>query len=74
MYFKIFFAGLATGMGSAPATIYSAEMSSDSLRGMFVTWTSISISLGILFVYILGYWLKDDWKLLAGISGMYASS
>ncbi|KAL0281574.1 UNVERIFIED_CONTAM: hypothetical protein PYX00_002520 [Menopon gallinae] len=71
IYAGRFFTGLATGMGSAPATIYSAEMSSDSLRGMFVTWTSISISLGILFVYILGYYLKDNWRLIAGLSGIF---
>lgn len=42
--------GLATGMGSVPATVYVAETCLKQLRGMLVTWTSIAISLGIVLV------------------------
>ncbi|KAK6644732.1 hypothetical protein RUM43_001001 [Polyplax serrata] len=70
IYAGRFFTGLATGMAAVPATVYSAEMSTDKLRGMFITWTSISMSLGILLIYILGYMLQDNWRMLAGVSAL----
>jgi hypothetical protein len=56
-------------MASIPACVYIAEMTDRSLRGMLVTWPSIGISAGILVVYILGAFLKDNWRLVAAISG-----
>lgn len=58
-------------MSAVPATVYSTEMATDSLRGMFITWNSISMSLGILFVYIFGYIFQDNWRAVAGTSAMY---
>ncbi|GFG36859.1 hypothetical protein Cfor_08669 [Coptotermes formosanus] len=55
-------------MASVPACVYIAEMTDRSLRGMLVTWPSIGISTGILVVYILGAFLKDNWRLVAAIS------
>ncbi|KAJ8916596.1 hypothetical protein NQ315_000240 [Exocentrus adspersus] len=57
--------GFSVGLSSAPATIYMAEVSSSSLRTMFTTWGSISFSTGILAVYILGFFLKESWGLMA---------
>lgn len=55
-------------MSSIPACVYIAEITDRSLRGMLVTWPSIGISTGILVVYILGAFLKDNWRLVAAIS------
>ncbi|KAK6633428.1 hypothetical protein RUM44_004031 [Polyplax serrata] len=74
IYAGRFFTGLATGMAAVPATVYSAEMSTDKLRGMFITWTSISMSLGILLIYILGYMLQDNWRMLAGVSALFPAT
>lgn len=58
-------------MASIPACVYIAEVSDQSLRGMLVTWPSIGISAGILVVYILGAFLKDNWRLVAGLSAAF---
>lgn len=50
--------GIATGMASVPATVYSAEIASPKWRSTMVTWTSITIAIGVLIVYIFGYTLK----------------
>lgn len=58
-------------MASIPACVYIAEVSDQSLRGMLVTWPSIGISAGILVVYILGAFLKGNWRLVAGLSAAF---
>lgn len=50
--------GIATGMASVPTTVYVAEIAGAKWRGTMVTWTSISIALGVLIVYIFGYIFK----------------
>lgn len=50
--------GIATGMASVPATVYSAEVSSPKWRSIMITWTSVSIAIGVLVVYIFGYIFK----------------
>lgn len=47
--------GIAMGLASVPATVYSAEVTSPKLRSTTLTWTSISIACGVLIVYIFGY-------------------
>lgn len=47
--------GIATGMASVPTTVYVAEIAGPKWRGTMITWTSISIALGVLIVYIFGY-------------------
>lgn len=55
--------GLATGLASVPATIYLGETSLPKLRSTFVTWTSLSISLGIMVVYALGASMPNEgWR------------
>ncbi|XP_018565926.1 facilitated trehalose transporter Tret1-like isoform X2 [Anoplophora glabripennis] len=63
-----FLTGLSIGLSSAPAIIYMAEVSSSKYRGVFTTWGSIFFSLGILLVYMLGYFLKERWGTMALIS------
>ncbi|KDR19184.1 Sugar transporter ERD6-like 6, partial [Zootermopsis nevadensis] len=60
--------GVACGIASIPATVYVGEMASDRLRGMLVTWPSVFMSAGILLVYLLGWGLRDDWRLVSGIA------
>lgn len=47
--------GLATGLSSAPATVYMVEVASVEMRSVFTTWTGISFATGIVIVYILGF-------------------
>lgn len=58
--------GIATGLASVPATVYTAEIAgTPKLRSTMVTWTSISIAVGVLVVYIYGYMFQDNWRLVA---------
>lgn len=63
--------GIATGMASVPTTVYVAEITAAKWRGAMVTWTSISIALGVLIVYIFGYIFKDDWRLVALMCALF---
>jgi H+/Cl- antiporter ClcA len=49
------FSGVNTGLSSSPAAIYSAEIATPKLRGRLTCLTSLSIALGVLIIYILGY-------------------
>ncbi|KAH0547490.1 facilitated trehalose transporter Tret1-2 homolog [Cotesia glomerata] len=64
-------AGIATGLASVPATVYTAEVADPLWRSVMVTWSSIAIALGILLVYVFGYFLQDNWRLLALICGLF---
>ncbi|XP_031772828.1 facilitated trehalose transporter Tret1-2 homolog isoform X2 [Apis florea] len=63
--------GIATGMASVPATVYSAEIASPKWRSTMVTWTSITIAIGVLIVYIFGYTLKDNWRTVALLCALF---
>ncbi|KAL6259861.1 hypothetical protein P5V15_009771 [Pogonomyrmex californicus] len=63
--------GISTGMASVPTTVYVAEIAGPKWRGTMVTWTSISIALGVLIVYIFGYIIKDDWRLVALLCALF---
>jgi len=60
--------GVACGLSSAPATVYVGETATKEYRGMLVTWPSVGLSGGILLVYLLGWGIQDDWRLVAGIT------
>ncbi|XP_075169846.1 facilitated trehalose transporter Tret1-2 homolog [Haematobia irritans] len=62
-----FFVGLASGLSSAPVGVYSAEISTPKIRGRLILGTSISVAAGITMIYILGYFIRDDWHLTAMI-------
>lgn len=63
--------GIATGTASVPATVYSAEIASPKWRSTMVTWTSISIAIGVLIVYIFGYAFKVNNKLFTPFNSIY---
>ncbi|XP_070504408.1 facilitated trehalose transporter Tret1-like [Chironomus tepperi] len=58
--------GLTIGMITTPAVLYSAEICHPSLRGrMTVLSTPFFVAIGILLIYLLGYLLKEDYRLVA---------
>lgn len=40
-----------------PASVYAAEISSPEIRGRLTTLVSISISMGVLIIYLLGFFM-----------------
>ncbi|EFN78457.1 Sugar transporter ERD6-like 8 [Harpegnathos saltator] len=63
--------GVATGMASVPTTVYVAEIAGPKWRGTMVTWTSISIALGVLIVYVFGYVFKDNWRMVSLMCALF---
>ncbi|KAK2582024.1 hypothetical protein KPH14_002730 [Odynerus spinipes] len=63
--------GIASGMASVPATVYSAEIAGVKWRGTMITWTSVSIAMGVLIVYIFGLLFKEDWRLVALMCALF---
>lgn len=49
--------GLSGGLASSPCGIYTAEVAHSSLRGRMSILSSLGISIGIFFVYIMGYFI-----------------
>uniref|UniRef100_A0A336M9V4 CSON007562 protein n=1 Tax=Culicoides sonorensis TaxID=179676 RepID=A0A336M9V4_CULSO len=63
-----FLIGINIGLTSAPPSIYSAEISYPHIRGRLTLGTSFMIALGILWIYLFGYFFPEDWRLVSGIS------
>ncbi|XP_055916158.1 uncharacterized protein LOC129949001 [Eupeodes corollae] len=59
--------GITMGMGSSPSGLYGAEISVAKIRGRLILGVSISVASGILLVYVLGYFIRTDWHMLAMI-------
>lgn len=55
--------GFAVGFLSAPAQIYIAEIAEPHLRGILIGSPFVAYSLGILFVFILGF--NFSWRFVA---------
>lgn len=49
--------GISSGLSSSPCAIYTAEIAHSSLRGRMSILSSLGISVGILFVYITGFFI-----------------
>uniref|UniRef100_A0A1B0CI08 Major facilitator superfamily (MFS) profile domain-containing protein n=1 Tax=Lutzomyia longipalpis TaxID=7200 RepID=A0A1B0CI08_LUTLO len=62
--------GIVAGLSSSPSSVYSAEIAKPRLRGRLTVFTSISISSGVLIIYMLGYFINNDWRLVSGIAGI----
>ncbi|KAJ8686396.1 hypothetical protein QAD02_022190 [Eretmocerus hayati] len=69
-----FLSGFAIGLAAIPATLYSAEVASPELRSTTLTWTSITIAVGVLIVYIFGYFFPDDWGMIALLCAMFPAA
>lgn len=46
------------GLCVSPVGVYSAEISLPRIRGRLILGTSIGIAAGILFMYVLGYFIR----------------
>ncbi|GAB0093633.1 TRET1 [Sergentomyia squamirostris] len=62
--------GIVAGLSSSPSSVYSAEIASPKLRGRLTVFTSISISSGVFIIYMLGFFINNDWRLVGGIAGI----
>lgn len=49
--------GISSGLSSSPCGIYTAEIAHSSIRGRMSILSSLGISVGILFVYIAGFFI-----------------
>ncbi|CAL1682959.1 unnamed protein product [Lasius platythorax] len=63
--------GISMGMATIPTTVYVAETVSSKLRSTMVTWTSVFTAFALLIVYIFGYILRDDWRLVALMCALF---
>lgn len=59
------------GLASAPSGVYAAEISLPKLRGSLILGTSISVALGITILYSIGYFIRDNFRLIALICCCY---
>ncbi|XP_037950276.1 facilitated trehalose transporter Tret1-2 homolog [Teleopsis dalmanni] len=66
-----FVIGLSSGMSSAPVGVYAAEISTPKIRGRLILGTSIAVASGITLIYLLGFFIRDDWQLIALICSGY---
>lgn len=58
--------GLGSGMVGAPARVYTSEVTQPHLRGMLCALSSVCLSAGVLFQYVLGS--VTSWMVLSAIS------
>ena len=68
LYLGRILTGIGCGLVSSPGCVYIGEMSTDRLRGMLVTWPTVGMSIGVFLIYVIGLGIKDNWRLVAGIS------
>ncbi|XP_036331348.1 facilitated trehalose transporter Tret1-2 homolog [Rhagoletis pomonella] len=66
-----FFCGLLIGLCLSPIGSYAAEISMPRIRGRLIMGTSIAIASGILLMYLLGYFIRNNFKLISIISVVY---
>ncbi|KAH8284849.1 hypothetical protein KR054_001901 [Drosophila jambulina] len=60
-----FILGIGMGLASAPPGVYAAEISVPKTRGSLILGTSISVAGGITILYGIGYYIRDDFRLIA---------
>ncbi|XP_061400759.1 facilitated trehalose transporter Tret1 [Musca vetustissima] len=66
-----FISGIMIGLCVSPVGVYSAEISLPRIRGRLILGTSIGLAAGILFMYVLGYFIRNDWQLISIISTVH---
>ncbi|XP_015115834.1 sugar transporter ERD6-like 2 [Diachasma alloeum] len=62
-----FIVGVGTGLVSAPTVVYIAEISTPRHRLGLINGTSVSVAVGILIIYVLGFFIQN-WRMQAAIS------
>ncbi|XP_017040573.1 solute carrier family 2, facilitated glucose transporter member 8 [Drosophila ficusphila] len=60
-----FILGIGMGLASAPPGVYAAEISVPKTRGSLILGTSISVAGGITILYAIGYFIRDDFRLIS---------
>lgn len=63
--------GVAIGLSSGPSGIYSAEICHPDLRGRLTLLGPLFTGLGMLFIYLLGYFIPTNWRLVSGIAALF---
>ncbi|KAM7342242.1 facilitated trehalose transporter Tret1-2 homolog isoform 1-T3 [Cochliomyia hominivorax] len=63
--------GITSGLSSAPVGVYSAEISTPKIRGRLILGTSIAVATGITLIYALGYFIREDWRLIGLICSAF---
>ncbi|XP_055846359.1 facilitated trehalose transporter Tret1-like [Episyrphus balteatus] len=63
--------GVAAGSGSSPAAVYGAEVCLPKLRARLTNATSMAIAAGVLLVYIVGYFVREDWRMVGIVMLIY---
>ncbi|EDW08089.2 facilitated trehalose transporter Tret1 isoform X1 [Drosophila mojavensis] len=71
LFVSRFIIGIVMGLASAPSGVYAAEISLPKLRGCLILGTSISVALGITILYSIGYFIRDNFRLIALICCCY---
>uniref|UniRef100_A0A1I8NXV2 Major facilitator superfamily (MFS) profile domain-containing protein n=3 Tax=Stomoxys calcitrans TaxID=35570 RepID=A0A1I8NXV2_STOCA len=66
-----FISGIMIGLAVSPVGVYSAEISLPRIRGRLILGTSLGLASGILFMYVLGYFIRNDWQLISIISTVH---
>ncbi|KAK4877990.1 hypothetical protein RN001_010496 [Aquatica leii] len=59
------FTGIAMEWAANPAAVYITEISRPDVRGSFTSSCSLGVSIGIILVYVQGWYL--DWRIVAWI-------
>lgn len=70
-----FIAGLGMGVLSAVIPIYLSEISPARLRGTYVSFYQLFITIGILIAYCTDYWMvncQNNWRLMLGLPACFA--
>ncbi len=65
-----FIVGFAVGITSVTVPLYIAEMSISKIRGMFVSFNQLAITIGMLVGYIVDYSLAGggEWRFMFGVA------
>jgi len=59
--------GVAIGVGSFTAPLYLAEIAPRHIRGLLVSLNQLAITIGIVFSYLISYYLQGRWSWMLGL-------
>ncbi|AWN73204.1 sugar porter family MFS transporter [Legionella anisa] len=69
-----FFVGLAVGITTVIAPMYTAETASDNSRGFLVSSVQLAITIGILLAYVISYYFAptQNWQMMFALGTLPA--
>ncbi|XP_055846337.1 facilitated trehalose transporter Tret1-2 homolog [Episyrphus balteatus] len=56
--------GIVKGMGGTATACYGTEICLPRIRARLIMAVTMAMASGVLFIYILGYFIRDNWRLL----------